>query len=269
MDSVSNILGIDKVNMSGKLILIEEKHESNANFVLNSIILNALKKQSGICFVLFHNTLNHYHNMGMKFGYNLTLLKEQGKIKIIEPMKIIASNIESINEPTPNLNISLTKLMSNSNINIVHNLFTIIKDEYHKLKESNESVTIIIEDLSHLYDLGFNLESPVYYIRYLRSLLQLDNILQICIVMHTYKSESQDCIPNVFSHYLKHISHLYVAIDPLESGYSSDVCGKITINWKTDHIRKEYNLSETTRYIYTISNRQVKIHTLGTTPILT
>ncbi|KYQ53745.1 hypothetical protein ALC60_05263, partial [Trachymyrmex zeteki] len=42
---------------------------------------------------LCHNTFGHYHNIGMKFGYDLLNLKEKGQVTIVEPMKIIASNV--------------------------------------------------------------------------------------------------------------------------------------------------------------------------------
>ncbi|XP_076670256.1 elongator complex protein 6 isoform X1 [Andrena cerasifolii] len=269
MDPVSDILGIDTVNMGGKLILIEERHDSNANFLLNSIISNALKKNFGICFILFHNTLNHYHNVGMKFGYNLTALKGEGKVTVVEPMKIITSTIECTNEEAAdNLNTAFADLTSDSNGNIIHNLLRIIKNEYQKMTEHNESVIIISEDVNHLYNLGFNLSDPMYYVRYLRSLIQLDIVSQLCIVTHTYKHELRSCVPNTFANGLKHMAHLYVVVDPFETGHSSDVCGKITINWRTDCIRKKYNYSEIARYIYTVSDRQVKIYTPGTPAML-
>lgn len=270
MDSVSNILGIDRVNMNGKLIVVEEKHESNANFIINSIIFNALKKETGILLVLFHNTFNHYHNVAMKFGYNLTMLKEKNKVNIVEPMKIIASDIERIGEEsTHDSDVNFSKFMANSNVNAMKNLLTTIKDEYHKMKNSNEDVIIIIEDLSHIYNLGFSSESPVYYVRYLRSLLQCNNVSQLCILIHTYKHLLQDCISDVLSHYLKHIAHLHIVVDLLESGYTSEISGKITVNWKIDSIRKKYNFSEVARYIYTVSDRQVKISIPDTTVTLT
>ncbi|KAF3426749.1 hypothetical protein E2986_00907 [Frieseomelitta varia] len=228
MDSVSNVLGIDKVNMDGKLICIEEQHDTNANFVLSSIISNALKRNYEICFVLFHNTMNHYHNMGTKFGYNLTLLKEKGKVTIIEPMKIIAFNMEYIYEQTAN--------------NIVHDIFVIIKSELDKIIQSNEHVVIIIDDLSHIYNFGCNLKESI-------SLIEYYNVSQLCVVMHTYKDENS--FSNILTHGLKYIAHLFIKTEPLETGYSSNASGNITINWKIDDVRIKYNWPEIVKYKFT------------------
>ena len=252
MDSVSNILGIDKVNMDGKLICIEEQHDTNANFVLSSIISNALKRNHEICFVLFHNTMNHYHNIGMKFGYNLTLLREKGKVTIIEPMKIVAFNLEYIYEQTTN--------------NIVHDIFVIIKTEYDKIVQNNKHVLIIIDDLSHIYNFGCNLKKSMYYMRYLRSLIECYNISQLCVVTHTYKDENS--FPNVLAHGLKYIAHLFIKTEPLETGYSSDASGNITIHWKMDDVRIKYNWPKVMKYIYKLSDRQVQIYAPGTSALL-
>lgn len=254
MDPVSNILGIDKVNMDGKLIVIEERHNSNANFVLNSVVLNALNNNNGICFILFHNTFNHYHNVGMKFGYNLKVLRTEGKVHIVEPMKIIASNLQSRNNEETNLASDVTSDLSDI-------LFRSIKDEYCEMKKSG-NVTIVIDDLSHLYNLGFTLKDSMCYLKLLRSLIECDNA-SLCIAIHTYDSRLQNCSANVAVNILKYMAHLFVMIDSLETGYSNDITGKITINWRIDHIRTEHNWPEVSKYMYKVSDRQVKIYAPG------
>ncbi|CAL7933047.1 unnamed protein product [Xylocopa violacea] len=249
MDSVSNILGIDKVNMDGKLIVIEERHNSNANFLLSAIVSNALKKNYEICFVLFHNTFNHYHNMGMKFGYNLSLQKEKGKVVVIEPMKIIASDIERIHKQPTN--------------DILKDVFVIIKNECQKIMQDNKPVIIIIDDVSHFSNLKCDLRESVYYLRYLRSLVERYNMSHICIVTHTYKDDLKDCTSNIIAHGLQQMAHLFVKTEPLESGYSSDASGNITVNWRTSAVTTKYKWPEAARYIYKLANRQVQIYAPG------
>ncbi|KZC07330.1 PREDICTED: elongator complex protein 6 [Dufourea novaeangliae] len=263
MDPVTNVLGIDKVDMGGKFILIEERPNSNAHFVLNSIIINALNKNYGICFVLFHSTFNHYHNVGMKFGYNLTMLRAEGKVNLIEPMKIIASNIQcTVDEETHKLQEADTKVTPNISSIINDSLCRTIRNGYYEMTKNNH-VVIVIDDLSHLYNLGFTLRDSMYCLRYIRSLIEHDNTSQLCIVIHTYERELQSCIANVAADTLKHMAHLFVIIDSLETGYSSDMSGKITINWRIDCIRRTHNWSEISKYLYKLSDRQVKIYTSG------
>ncbi|XP_017882221.1 elongator complex protein 6 [Ceratina calcarata] len=248
MDSVCNTLGIDKVDMNGKLTLIEEQHNSNANFLLSSIIFNAVRKNYGICFVIFHNTFNHYHNVGMKFGYNLTSLKEKGKVTVIEPMKAIVLNMECTKEqPT----------------STIRDIFMTIKSECDKMKDCT-SVLIIIDDISHFHNFGCDLKESMYYVRYLRSFLGHSPLFQLCIVAHTYKNELKACAPNIFVNGLKRMAHLLVKTEPLQTGYSSDASGNITINWRTNNVRIKYNWPETAKYMYKLSNRQVQIYAPGT-----
>nr|XP_012141032.1 PREDICTED: elongator complex protein 6 [Megachile rotundata] len=248
MDSVSNTLGIDKVNMGGKLILIEEQHDSNANFLLSAVISNALKKDYGICFVLFHNTFNHYHNVGMKFGYNLALLKEKNIVTFIEPIKIEALEMENMYKKTMN--------------KVIDSLFMTVRNEYSKMMKLNNRVIIIIDDLSHLYNFGFDLKQSMYYIRWLRSLVENDNVSQLCILTHTYIHEVQSWF-NTFIDALKYMAHLYVKVEPFKTGYSSDASGKMTINWRVDPIRCNHNWPEVAKYIYKLSDRQVQIYASG------
>nr|XP_034173828.1 elongator complex protein 6 [Osmia lignaria] len=245
MDSVLDTLGIDKVNIDRKVILIEEQHYSNANFLLSAIISHALKKDYGICFVLFHSTFNHYHNVGMKFGYNLSLLKEKDKVTFIEPIKINAPDMDNIYKETIN--------------KVIDNLFITIKNKYNKMKTDNKPVIIIIDDLSHLYNFGFNLKQCMYYIRCLRSLIEHDDTSELCIMTHAYKHEGSDTFIDI----LKYMAHLFVMVEPLKTGHSNDATGIMTVNWRVDSIRRKRNWPEVAKYIYKLSNRQVQIFASG------
>ncbi|KOC70450.1 Elongator complex protein 6 like protein [Habropoda laboriosa] len=250
MDPVSNTIGIDKVNMDGKLILIEEQHESNANFLLNSIICNALNKNYEICFVLCHNTFNHYHNMGKKFGYNLSSLKEKGKVTVIEPMKVIASDVNFMHTQTSN-KILLDVLLN-------------IKMEYESMTRNGAPVVLLVDDISNFYNLGFDLKEYLYFIRFCRSLIKDYSRSYLCVVMHTYKHTSQSCISTTFTQVLKHMAQLFIVTEPLETGHSSRASGKIAIHWRIDSVRIKYNWPEIARYIYKLSDHHVDIYAPGT-----
>lgn len=269
MDLVCNVLGIDRIDMNGRMILIEEQHGSNANFVLSSIISNALKKNHGICLVLFHNTFNHYQNVSMKLGYNLTALLEKGRVTVVEPMKTVVSDIERISEDAVNASDSiLIDSTSETNADIVYNLFRTVKDSYDKVAESTESAVIIVDDLSHFCNLGLTLRDTMYFVRYLRSLVEHKPLCQLCIVIHAYESESQNCTPDVLANSLKQMAHLFVTVEPLKTGYSSDASGKMIINWKVNSIRREYHWPEIATYLYKLSDRQVKVYAPGAATVL-
>ncbi|OAD55625.1 hypothetical protein WN48_04501 [Eufriesea mexicana] len=104
----------------------------------------------------------------------------------------------------------------------------------------------------------------MYYVRYLRSLLEHYHMSQLCIVTHTYKDDQKICLSNILTRSLNYMAHLFIKIEPLETGYSNDASGNITINWRIDDIRKKYNWPEIVKYIYKLSDRQVQFYTAGT-----
>ncbi|XP_076161469.1 elongator complex protein 6 [Ptiloglossa arizonensis] len=271
MDSISNKLGIDMVNMDRKLILIEEQGNVNASFLLSSMIFDALKNDYGICFVLFHNTYNHYYNVCMKFGYDLKFLREDDKIQIIEPMKIIANTMQCTNEETShNLNTPITNLSSNNNEDIIHNLFTLITRKYNEMILHKKRAIIVIDDLSHLFNLGLNLRETMYFVRYLRSLVEHNKQCQcqLYVLVHTYQCELSNYFPNIFINGLKHMAYLFIKVEPFKTGQFRDVSGLITLNWQTGCETRQFNLPQIVRYMYALSDRQVKIYTPGTLAML-
>lgn len=276
MESVCNTLGIDRVDMSGKIILIEEQHSCDATFLVSALISNALKKNHGICFVLFHNTFNHYHNISMKSGHNLMTLKEKDKIILVEPMKELVCNINEICIDNNARNIDTNILMdmdtkiSNSNqdnkcnsMNVVHNLFKLLRDSYNRLIKQSESVLIIIDDISHLSDLGLSLRDSMYFVRCVRSLVESSPLAQLCITTHTYQGDLQSSIPDVVCNGLKYMAHLIIITAPLMTGHSSDASGKVTVCWNVDSVRSEYHWTERTTYLYKLLDWHVKMFAPG------
>lgn len=249
MDAVSNAIGIDRVNMDGKLILIEERHDSSANFLLTCVISNAVKNNYGICLVLFHDTFNHYHNTGMKFGYNLTLLKEKGKVTVVEPMKVVASNVECSREKP--------------STDILRDILVTIETEYRSVAKNNQPAIIVSDDLSHLCSFGCDLRQCVYYARCLTSLVQRSDAAQLCVLTHTYKIESPDSLSNTLARCLARMAQLFLKTEPLETGYSSHASGNLTVNWRIDAVRAKYSWPELSRYMYKLTDRRVQIYAPG------
>lgn len=276
-ESVCTALGIDKVDMRGRLVLIDEQHGSDANFIINSVLSRAVENGHGICLVLFHNTFGHYHNVGMKLGYNLTVLRDRGQVNVVEPMKIIAQNVEDLGHDAVDADgmeiggalrpgdednfkdFNVTKL----DANLVRQLFLPVRNSCREALKSQESVVVIIDDLSHLFDIGLSLRDVWYYTRYLRSLMEYEPTLSVYIMTHTYRAHTDSCQPDMIAVGLKHMAHLIVTVEPLVTGHANDINGKLSVNWKIDNIRRENNWAEKSTYLYKLSDRQVKIFVPG------
>ncbi|XP_043282989.1 elongator complex protein 6 [Venturia canescens] len=282
-DSVCGALGIDRIDMCGKMILIEEQHGSDANFVVNSVLSGVLEKGHGICLVLFHNTFGHYHNVGMKLGYNLNVMRERGQVVVTEPMKIMADNVEDLGHDSVDAACvdldkpretrcrteedDLPDLMKLDE-NLVRQLFVCLRNKCHEVMKSHESVVIIVDDLSHLFDLRLSLKDVWFYVRYLRSWMQVEPTLSVCIMTHTYKADPESCQPDMIVVGLKNMAHLMVTVEPLSTGHANDISGRMNVSWRVDSIRRKYHLAEKTSYLYKLHDRHVNIFAPGSAAAL-
>jgi len=267
---VCNILGIDRVNMDGKTILIEEQHGTNANFLVNAILSHVLKRMdAAVCLVLCHNTFGHYHNIGMRFGYNLFNLKEKDQVTVVEPMKIIASNVTNMcKDFTNGMETIIPDTTSMGHIDIAHKLFTFIREKYDEAAKFTESVILIIDDINHLLDLGFGIRDIMYFTRYLRSFIASYPLSQLYILAHVYHGNPHISNPNMVANVLKHMAHLCIMTQSFKTGHSSDTSGKLIVHWKTDSVRSKYHWAEKTTYLFKLLDWQVKICAPGAMSIL-
>lgn len=261
MAMVCNVLGIDRITMDGKTILIEERHGTNANFLVNAIVSHALKEQNAaVCLVLCHNTFGHYHNIGMRLGYNLLNLKEKGQVTIVEPMKIIVNSIADMCENSTNrTKIIIPDVTSMEHVDIAYRLFVCVKEKYDEAARLTKSVVLIIDDINHLLDLGLGVRDTMYFIRYLRSFVLSCPLSQLCILTHVYQGNLQTSNADIVANTLKYTVHLYVTTQSFKTGHSSDASGKLTVRWRTDSIRSKYHWAEETTHLFKLLDWQVKI----------
>ncbi|XP_034948507.1 elongator complex protein 6 [Chelonus insularis] len=279
-DCIRRALGLEQVDLSGKLIMIDEHHGSDANFLVNAVLSKSLEKGRGICLVLFHNTFGHYHNIGMKLGYNLNILRERGGITVVEPMKSILYSVEelghdSVDPGTTELEEKIRDSFDNTkmpcptklNENLVQHLFASLRDQYYEVKKVNENVTIIIDDITHLIDLNLSLKEVWFYTRYLRSLMEIEPKLSMCILGHSYQTDANNCYSNMVVTVLRRMAHLYVCTEPLSTGHSREISGLLSIVWRVASIRKQYHWADRTVYLYKLLDRQIKLFTPGGTPL--
>lgn len=265
IEMVCNTLGIDKTDMSGKTILIEEQHGTNANFLVNAVLSNALKKKHAVCLVLCHNTFGHYHNVGTRLGYNLLALKEKGQVAIVEPMKIVASCLatDACNDSADRETNILPDVTCERHTDAMYNLYTCVREKYEEAARFSESVVLIIDDINHLLDLGFGVSDVVYFIRYLRSFMASHSSSQLCVLAHAYRWDPQTSNADIIVNDLKHMTHLCLTTEPFKTGHSGDTSGKLTIHWNMDSIRSRYHWPEETVYLFKLLDWQIAIHTPG------
>ncbi|XP_014472403.1 PREDICTED: uncharacterized protein LOC106743262 [Dinoponera quadriceps] len=268
MEMVCKTLGIDRVNMDGKMVLFVEQHGSNANFLVNAVMSNALKKKNAVCLVLCHNTFGHYHNIGARFGYNLLSLKAKGQVTVVEPMKIVTGNVVGIRADSVDNESIIADIISREHMDVVHRLFIHIRKSYEEAAKFNASVVLVIDDISHLFDLGLGIRDVMYLIRYLRSFMVSHGTSKLYILTHTYQEDPKISDADTVANCLKHMAHLCVTTEPLTTGYSGDASGKLTISWRTDCIRLKYHWAEKVAYLFKLLDWQVKVYAPGEASVL-
>ncbi|XP_063995892.1 elongator complex protein 6 [Diachasmimorpha longicaudata] len=275
-DTVRRAIGIDQVDLRGKMVMLVEQHGSDANFLVNTVLSNALERGHGICLVLFHNTFGHYHNVGMKLGYNLNVLRERGEVTVVEPMKTILQNIEelghdAVDASKPELSADFRRRIEDNVIpdamkldeHLVRHLFVALKAKYFEVSKVRESVTVIIDDLSHLFDMNLSLTDVWTYVKYLRSLMQFEPKMSVCIMTHMYRTNTDSCQPDNIVIGLRRMAHLTIMVEPLSTGHANDISGKLTVIWRIDSIRKKHLWPERMTYLYKLMDRQIKVFTPG------
>lgn len=268
MEEVREAIGIDKVDMSGSLIFVEEHHQADANFVLHAVASHCRDTNKIICFALFHNTFGHFHNVGMKLGYNLR--KElNSSVRVFEPLKIISKNIHCENSSQINDEKPLEFDVRNKSNELVKQLVHVIKDECVTMKKclTNQKVYLIIDDLSHLFNIGLNIQDVWLFIRYLRSFVNLEPHLTLCVTSHVYKAQEL-CQQNLIAVGLRYFAELVINVQPLETGFSKSVSGKIIVNWKSQRERLRFKWPEEMIYLFKLSDRQVKLFAPGSSHIM-
>lgn len=249
MNEVIEALGIDKVDTSGQILLIDEQHNSNANFILHAIVSHCRSENYITCFVLFHNTFAHYHNVGMKLGYNLRKFLNE-TVRIIEPLKMIASSMDK------DLGLDLMKKLAHS-----------IREQCINTKKErdDQKIFVIIDDLSHLLDVGLTLEEVWLFLRYLRTFINEEPLMTLVILCHTFKD---NCLPNLLEKGLRHFAQLAVTVQPLGAGKATNVSGRMIVSWKSDVDRLKFKWPDETVHLFKLYDRQVKLFEPGSSVIM-
>lgn len=211
------VLAALQIGEEDNIIAIKETPNADSNFVITHLIKKIIYEKKRLCLVNFHNTLDHYQNIGKKLGYDLLKGVDEGIVKIIQPIRDLLENIDQED-----------KYLQENTENIVKQLYLDIKDSLRVLKENNKSVYLIIDDLSHLHDLGVNINETLTFLHYCMNFID-DN--DVSVVFNNHVSSKLD---EIISNDLEYVADVHVEVSSLKTGMSQDVTGLLTIKRKSD-----------------------------------
>ncbi|XP_063916496.1 elongator complex protein 6-like [Zophobas morio] len=213
MATINPLLVSLDIKSSDRVVSIKENGNVDSNFVITHLIKQILGDGNRMCFVILHNTLGHYQNVGKRLGYDFLKQIEEGRIRTIEPLKDIVEDIG--NE---------TNYFVDDKEQVVKGLFKSIKSTMEELVEAGSSrVYLVIDDISHLLDLGIDLKYIISFINYCLSLI---NDERISVVINTHVCSKSD---EIICNNLNYVSDVVIEVMPLKTGVSREVTGLLNI----------------------------------------
>lgn len=239
-------LQLDKEFTSSRVIVAKEIGGCDSSFIVNCVLGHCIKNNYGVLVVSVHNFPSHYQNVGHKMNYNLQKNMELGLIQFL-----------NVGEENVNL------IMMNEDLSI-HNIFLGIKEKFLAMKESYSSVNIIIDGISHLFDLNFTLREVN---NFCKDIIALVRNYSNSFVLYHCNVTYEDDVSFVLSNLLSHKAYSVVEVESLPSGLSADVSGHLTIKYPGQKFDNEHIFTldlKPSRYLFKLFDRGVKLFAPGT-----
>lgn len=221
-------------------ILLREDSGVDGSFLISSILGQRLKIQNnGTVLICLHHTAQHYSNVGMRLGFNLNMARDKGTLAIIEPLQDIGENLFT------------SKYLTSIKCDILEILLTKIVQEIDRQLNTKQNVTILIDNIGNLIDLGCD-ENLI--LRFCHKLIDLSNEkISIILKINTCQLYESICKN------LEDIADAQIHVVKLPSGNFKEVDGKI-IYYK--RLENGYDRS-VKQLLYKVNDRNIKIFQPG------
>lgn len=194
-----------------KTITVIENELADANFIITHLLKQILDQSNKVCFVIWHNSLGHYQNVLKRLGVDLLKKIEDGEVMIIQGLKRLFDEI--VNEGD----------FATLQESVVDMLYNDIKKCVSNFLENNDNVYVIIDDFSHLFDLGVSLQKVLIFVN---KCMNLVNEERVSVVLGSHVSDKND---RIIANSLTYTSDVTVVVSTLKTGRSRDVTGVIDV----------------------------------------
>lgn len=241
---IVSILQLDKELISRRLIVAKEISGCDSTFLISCVLGHCIKNKLATLVVSTHNTQLHFQNVGVKINYNLQKHIDSGLVNFYNAGEVI------VNSLVENQNISLD------------NVFLDIKERILAISEKHGSVNVIIDGISHFFNLQYSLKDVNKFCMDLISICRDNNSFMLFLT-----NVVDDDVTNVLANLLSHKAHIVVTVESLSSGWSADVSGHLTVTYPGKKFESEhmYNMDiKPSRYLFKLFDRGVKLFAPGT-----
>lgn len=224
-DPVSSnaVLSALQIDGQDKIVSIKENMNADSNFIITHLIKQIIYEKNRLCLVIFHNTIEHYQCIGKKLGYDLLKAMDEGIVKVIDPLKDIAENIDRDDE-----------YLQENKESLVKQLYFDIKGNLDSIKIDSKLVYLIIDDFSHLHDLDVGIKETLRFLHYCVNLINCNNI---CVIFNNHVST---IIDDIISNNLEYLADIHIEVSSLKTGNSPDVTGLLSVRRKSAINRYHY-----------------------------
>lgn len=219
-------------------VLIQENSGADASFLVASLIGSCLKyQQNGVVLVCLHHISQHYISAAARLGFNISMARDKGRIVIDEPLADIGLSFLS------------SKYLSEPKSQLLDSMLENIKEDAERQLTDKANVTIIIDSITTLVDLGC---SKKLVLQFCHKLISLGND-RISIVL---KINTSDLYGDIVTSLEDYANSDYL-ITKMKSGEFHEVDGKIIY-------KKRSNFRHNSKTIlYKVGDKNIKIFQPG------
>lgn len=205
---IVSLLGLDKGRPQGQIILVKEINGCDSSFITSCIIGQQIKSKSSVLLITWHNMFTHYHNIGLKLNYNLSRSIEGGTVDLFNAGELLVNNVLDSKELPLNT------------------IFLKIKERVVTLLQKHNSVCIMFEGFSHLFDLAYSLRDVNSFVR---DIIYFVRELSNSFVVFQCNMASNEDVTSVMSNMMSHMADTILEVANLTTGLSADVSGHLNL----------------------------------------
>ncbi|XP_072932003.1 elongator complex protein 6 [Epargyreus clarus] len=237
-------LELDKELFSSKVIVAKEINGCDSSFITSCVLGHCVKNKKAVFVILTHNSFMHYQNIGLKMNYNLQKSVDSGFVQFYNAGNEI-----------------LDKTLANEEL-LLQDLILKIEKEIRSMQEKHGMVNVILEGVSHLFDLQFTLKDVNTICKVIIDMIrEFDNSFFLC---HCNVANESD-VTHILANLLSHKSNTIVEVESLSSGLSAEVSGHVTIKHPTQKFEHLFTLEQKSyQYLFKLFDRGVKLFAPGT-----
>lgn len=222
------------------VIYLPEEAGVDGGFLITSILGQRAKLQdNGTILMCFHQNFQHYANAGVRLGFNLSTVRHSGALTVIEPLFDISENDFN------------SKYLNTNKAVVLNNILLEIKEAVQNLIANKRYISIIIDNIGALFNLGAN-EKLV--LNFCEKLIDLTGE-QVSVLIKLNRSNLYPILCSNLSDW----ANVEIQMVKLLSGNFKEVSGKL------NYIKKNssgFNQLQKT-LLYKVNDRNIKIFVPG------